>query len=1446
MNNPLIILSPEGNELYQTPINSGCKRKVTLMNEDCITVKFSDKNKIDFPIGSHIEDFYITKTQDCKLNTTTGAYDYELTFDAYYYLWANKLLRYIVPGVVGDAYETSFKLTATIDIHAGVILRALNALGYTYAGSPFRIDTTDTSLLQEAKYINYNNLSILDGIAAIADAWECEWWVKENAIYFGKCSFNKDYVFEVGDNVESVSSSTKDTNANRIIVFGSERNLPSNYRVTTGVDTIGGIVNKRLLLPEGYPYLQIKDNIPPNEVVEEVVVFDDIYPKTSLTVTDVSSYIDTDTGDDGEEYSQTFFRIKYGNGFPFLEEYILPETELHIVFESGMLSGMDFAVNFNPTKEVETVGGVINPESQVFEIIANEDYGRALPDEVLHPQVGDKFIVYGWDATKMENLGLIAEAEQKLLEEGLKLLDEYRKDISTYTCVMMWDWCKEYAQHSNLPQLGSTVQLHFDKGDEGRTSRIIGFEYDLDTGYSGVIFTCGEKVSVSRLKNLENKVEGLVQDGTKMVAQNGLDYLSKRYSDATPFSLSIGGALKSYDFIRGVLTGLGWGLYRDEDSNATVEADNLVIRNQSVFQDNLSSPDFISGFLSGKGWAIIKEQVINSAGVEEPKYRLEIDKLDVRGSLRVFEMIASQFLGENDNRVFTGMMEVDHYDPETGRIWLNTQGGKLYNPFHKGDYILVQRYNGFPSSSNDYYVTKAYEFIIAETGIGNTADGEDRLDWVKFENFIPGSESGTPESLITEKDTLTRVDNETDPDRKGIMQIISVGNKTPYMDVIYGLKTDPDDYLKARLGNLEGIRHHLFGWLQGFGLFSQNAYLVGDFRLRRTGDSIDAQIEMLKSMFASQYSEITYAVTEEANYLTNATFTENMEYWEVIADDSSIAMLPDGDSMLINGNLLLVDSYKAQLTEYEGRQMLLIVNSGVRQLNQYIRKPETHNVYDSSKGITTQWDSNVEGSIDNTYEVKKDTLYLTIKFLASTSGNLTIGFRGATTDLDSLPNPTTVYVNASSEWQLMDWIGTWDGKGDFVLEYTGTMYVQLLSLTSDPLADYKQEMGTRIEQTSRNIRLLGYNIDQKTGQINRQGIEISNLDNSVKIFAEETRQNFAGVDQKIAEIIVTANSIQSRVETVENGVRTNASLIEQKANEITSTVSDFKNNVVSYINQSAESVTIDANKINLRGFTSINNFLIDEYGNVTINGKLLGLIRFYTGYSSTEHIDTPDNFQIFAIMGKNGQSYYDLGWQKEDVGKVVWIRNFGDDPDDKRIRCYRFYIDGNGLYSTMTDQYLLGPGEAAQFTCFQIGENLAEWVMTARFGKQQFRNGPVEGRYPLLWAAGSYNPYGSGTGLKGTFYDGRDFGSAAVSRSGTGKVTLQFMNNAFPSNYAVFCQSTMGYTQNGGIMDDHATNVMVAAKTTNSITFVSSDDDSANDCAFEFFIYALDNWEYSN
>ena len=507
----------------------------------------------------------------------------------------------------------------------------------------------------------------------------------------------------------------------------------------------------------------------------------------------------------------------------------------------------------------------------------------------------------------------------------------------------------------------------------------------------------------------------------------------------------------------------------------------LFVNGNSRFGGELSSKQFISGFLGGLGWGIYNTPVTNAAGVQENKWTGEFDNVIVRGSLRVFEMIISQLIGENDNRIFTGMMEVDHYDAESGRVYLNTQDGKLYNPFRRNDIIMVQQFNGMPNSSNDYYVTKNYELLITDAGCGNLEDGDKRLDWVTFTNFTSSMEGATAESLIKKKDTFVRVDNLSDSQRKGIIQLMTVGANTPYMDIIYGLKTDPNNALKGRLGNLKGIVHPILGELSGFGEFLNNLYAVGDFIIQRTGESVDSKLQVLENMFSSRFSQTSYELTNSDNYLENGQFLEQVRddedtiisCWAVDTTDESMFWADAlGNPFMVNGLLSVSGNRKVSIDKMDGRQVLRLQNCGVKQLNAHIRQPGTHKEYQQPSGSTG--DNGLKKPATGSTDVQ-DRLYISIRIFAKTAGTLTVGFEGCSS-VSGKSNTLTaqnVAVPYSGDWTNIPLEGVWNGTGNFVLRYTGDCYIAIASITDKPLSEFSKSVSTQIKQTATNIQLLG-------------------------------------------------------------------------------------------------------------------------------------------------------------------------------------------------------------------------------------------------------------------------------------------------------------------------------------------------------------------------------------
>lgn len=583
---------------------------------------------------------------------------------------------------------------------------------------------------------------------------------------------------------------------------------------------------------------------------------------------------------------------------------------------------------------------------------------------------------------------------------------------------------------------------------------------------------------------------------------------------------------------------LAWGL-------ATMK--QLHVKGDSTFDGNLFSKEFISGFLGGKGWGIYNKPITNTAGMQENKWTGEFDNLIVRGSLRVYEMIISQLLGENDNRIFTGMMEVDHYDTETGKVYFDTQGGKLYNPFRKDDCIMVQQYNGMPNSSNDYYVTKNYELVITEAGCGSAAEGENRLDWVKFDSFTSSIEGATPDKLIKKKDTFVRVDNLSDPDRKGIMQIITVGTTAPYLDILYGMKTDPENNLKGRLGNLEGIHHRTFGNLTGFGELLQNLYATGDLVLRRTGESIDTKFQMLQNQFATRFAQTTYELTNEDNYIHNGTFLTAtgkdsdsliIDGWEIDETDESAIWICGGMPVMVNGQVTASGNRRVLIEATEGRNMLRIINCGLKQVNALIRQPGTHKEYNKPSGTKT--DEGMGVTADGYTEVQ-DTLYISARVYAKTAGTMTIGF-SPNTAVDSKKNELaaqSVNIAYSGEWQFIKLEGKWNGRGDFVIRYTGDMLLSFLAMTDKPIDNLQKTVSTQILQTASNIKLLGENIDKVNGRTTQLGIELDAEKKSIRAYVDEQDK---ALDKSFrSEISMTKNEIMASVTEKDKALETELS-----------------------------------------------------------------------------------------------------------------------------------------------------------------------------------------------------------------------------------------------------------------------------------------------------------------
>ena len=679
------IRSASGETLLQTAINEGAKGYYSLMQHDYIVLPFKLRTPIDFKIGSYVDlrgvfddalggklakMYYVTELQNPSYNTSTGAYEYQLRLNAYYWLWNNFIFKYTPESTAGEA---SWSLTAPLDVQLGVFLRNLSELGFTYNGVPYEY-SIDSTVENKAVAMTYDNTRLLDALFLMGgeNAWDCDVWVTENVIHFGRCEHGDAVKIEIGVEASDMTrNESRGTFATRIYAFGSTRNIPENYRENSNPDlTVNGIVQKRLMLPEDTPYIDAYPDMQPFEVVESVVVFEDIYPKRIGTLSDVKT-VDRAIEDGEGNQTGTFKAYQYKDaGLTFDEEYILEGQELRIVFQSGKLNGLDFGVTFNPNGS--------NPAEQLWEIEANEDYGRRLPDEVMKPENGDKYILYGFDI-KLVSDQYVPSAEQELKERAQAYVNMTKVDDGTYTVPLRASYVRE-DMISRTYDVGQKVNLVNPSffGEEGRISRVIGWEMCLDIPSDNPVYTIGESAQYSRLTEIEDKVDSLVFNGqTYQGTGGGSGVYVIRTNDSTPASDS-----NVFSALRSLVTFL-----RKDKEDSTQYLLRLL--------GGIEVGEAIDSFLAGKGI------------IADTNGRIQADRIEVRGSMSVMELIINEITAMAGDYSFTDAGHIERVETvEDGTYKLYIRKETEHDITSLGtDDVVYSIVNSLLTGGTDYYTS---------------------------------------------------------------------------------------------------------------------------------------------------------------------------------------------------------------------------------------------------------------------------------------------------------------------------------------------------------------------------------------------------------------------------------------------------------------------------------------------------------------------------------------------------------------------------------------------------------------------------------------------------------------------------------------------------------------------------------------------------------------------
>lgn len=805
------IKTSTGKERATVVVGSGSVRRFALMGDDYVTLKFVVAEPLYIAIGDYIDTdfgrFVIVSDQKPNISKTTGGYEYELKFEAPHCAWKNKISMLVYKQNVGNVEkryrkESSWNHTADIITQAeAAIIDNLDCLGMDYR---VQLHGVDEDTASKSVLVTYDNTSIYDALTLIADAFDVEWWIVGNIIYFGKCQFGEETEsvdLTLGENVSDMGNAKSSADfATRFYVYGSDRNL-RNYRKNDRGESVAlGVVTDRLMLPKGTDYIDLykydtegnrvyitdsaytadtNTEMPPEEVVENTIVFDDVYPKQDATITDVFVYRKAPIKDsEGNVIKKIPIYWCKVDGFIFDRKYLLEGKTIQMMFQSGLLSGMTFDVTFNPANDaVKHPDGSVNKDAQRWELVYNTDYGRELPDETLKPSVGDKIVFVNFDAKLVTEGDMVADAEKKLYTTAVDYIKKQATDNQTYECTIMCD----VARNGFTLDVGQRVRLvNTAFFRTPRKSRVIGWEIPLDIPYDNPVYTIGEAVSYSTIGTLSKSVEALTAQGQRRESESGGVYLIRSYDNVTPATdLNAYSALRALrqfvnavddDEVAGLLTfakglqsagfmegsfGRGFELMKDRNGRSYLEIDEIFVRMRAVFESlEIKHVSHVGG-----------ENILSPAGIE--CYRVET----VPAQIGLRSSDGADLLDKDGEQLTAKATDTNVY-----RCYFKTTDGErtIYNQFAVGDLALCREFN---TKKNADGTTLGRYYWRAVVGVGT-----DYID-LSITDCLEGSD------VPMKGDTIVCLGNKSDKARQNAVVVSSYGVGSPSIKMYQGIKT---------------------------------------------------------------------------------------------------------------------------------------------------------------------------------------------------------------------------------------------------------------------------------------------------------------------------------------------------------------------------------------------------------------------------------------------------------------------------------------------------------------------------------------------------------------------------------------------------------------------------------------------------------------------------------
>lgn len=509
-----------------------------LMTSDYIQIAWQSDENIQIPAGAYIEHegekYRILEPYD-PTQQDECTYNYNPQFKSRVMAWDKQITpvyTYEDDGTTVKSRDMDWDFTGSPADAMYIVKQAIK----NETGEEWTVQLSDS--LPATITISSQSASIFAVLNSISSECETEWWAdrKTNTLYLSKCIFGDPITLEVGNNVNvpTVQSDNKGYYT-RFYAFGSSRNI------VQGASQGSAVINNRLTLnPAKYPngYKDIREGLKKDEIFPTTLYFDEIYPSSKLTISDVRARLRYRLDNAGqriqiggteekpiyEQYAIWYFQIA---DFTFDPTTVIEGKNLSVSFESGQLASRDFELTYHEKAETVSDANDVTPfeiKAGDYEITIDETSGQIIPGVAyIIPQNGDMIILYNIEMPAEYT----ASAQEELEKELDKAIALQIEDTNSYQFTS--DPTRFYTDEIEV-KMGQSVT--FKNGEKTLSTRAMMVEKRLDYPCYKTI-KVGNKIIKGNTQQLKDEVASVNQNIDVIKAFNDLSAsLSQAYANA--------------------------------------------------------------------------------------------------------------------------------------------------------------------------------------------------------------------------------------------------------------------------------------------------------------------------------------------------------------------------------------------------------------------------------------------------------------------------------------------------------------------------------------------------------------------------------------------------------------------------------------------------------------------------------------------------------------------------------------------------------------------------------------------------------------------------------------------------------------------------------------------------------------------------------------------------